>query len=100
MPTKKGAQHEAKPMPMPDRWRQATDASPVDWRWGNIGLQQYKQARRRVLAHAVSVIGNPDQAARWLSTEKLALSRRRPIDVLDTAAGRCKVLALLVKLYD
>lgn len=102
MARKRGAQQpEAKPAPTSDHWYcAATRTAPELGRWGDIGLQRYQQARRRVLAHAVSVIGNPDQAARWLTTEKIALSRRRPVDVLDTAAGRYKVLALLVGLYD
>lgn len=69
-------------------------------RWGDIGLQKPQRARRRIFARVAYVIGSAEQAARWLSTEKRALAWKRPIDVIDTAPGRYRVLALLAVLYE
>ncbi|MFA6965076.1 antitoxin Xre/MbcA/ParS toxin-binding domain-containing protein [Bosea sp. (in: a-proteobacteria)] len=51
-----------------------------------------------VLAQATDVMGNQDNAERWLERPALALNGRRPIDLLTTPAGIELVQQLLGRL--
>jgi putative toxin-antitoxin system antitoxin component (TIGR02293 family) len=47
---------------------------------------------------ASEVLGNQDEAERWLAAPALALDQRRPIDLLQSSEGSELVKALLVRM--
>jgi putative toxin-antitoxin system antitoxin component (TIGR02293 family) len=47
---------------------------------------------------ASEVLGNQDEAERWLAAPALALDRRRPIDLLQSSEGSDLVKALLIRI--
>jgi putative toxin-antitoxin system antitoxin component (TIGR02293 family) len=51
-----------------------------------------------ILAQATRVFGSQEEAERWLNSEVLPLSGRRPIDLLSTPAGVEMVETLLTQL--
>jgi putative toxin-antitoxin system antitoxin component (TIGR02293 family) len=48
-----------------------------------------------LIARAVEVLGNTQDALQWLETSKSALGHKIPFDLASTEAGRQKVLDLL-----
>jgi putative toxin-antitoxin system antitoxin component (TIGR02293 family) len=54
--------------------------------------------RETLISHAIEVIGDEQEAMRWLGTPVRALDYSTPISSLNTAEGRAKVLAVLDKL--
>lgn len=63
---------------------------------GEQGGRTWKFAE--VLARAIRVFGSEDEAERWLKSNALALSNRRPIDLLATPTGIELVESLLTQL--
>ena len=51
-----------------------------------------------ILSHATAVFGTQDEAERWLERPAIGLDQRRPIDLLNTAAGVRIVETFLTRL--
>lgn len=50
-----------------------------------------------IFAKAIDVLGSRDAAVRWLREPRLALGRKRPLDLLDTPDGLARLKILLIK---
>lgn len=81
------------------RYREAVEA--LDAATQRDGVRQLAQLERLagdVLTRAAEVFGSRQAAADWLTRPAMALDRRRPVDLLGTAAGKEQVGLLLIRL--
>lgn len=81
------------------RHREAVEA--LDAATQRDGVRQLAQLERLagdVLTGAAEVFGSRQAAADWLTRPAMALDRRRPVDLLGTAAGKEQVGLLLIRL--
>ncbi len=70
-------------------------------RTGTLSPEQSSRAWSfaRVLARAAAVFGSQEQAEKWMIQPAIGLDRRRPIDLLATAAGRELVQEFLGRIH-
>ena len=66
---------------------------------GGRRLDQVERLAGDILTQATDVFGSREAAAEWLMRPAMALDRKRPIDLLVTAAGREQVELLLIRLH-
>ena len=69
-------------------------------RAGRLGVEESDRLYRfaRVLAHAMSVIGNIERASEWMLTPNRALGGVKPLDLMDTEAGAEEIDEVLGRL--
>ena len=82
------------------RHREAVEAlDAAAWCGGVRWLAQVERLAGDILTPAADVFGSREAAAEWFMQPAMALDRKRPIDLLGTAAGREQVELLLIRLH-
>ena len=51
-----------------------------------------------ILAQAIAVFGDREEAERWLASPSIGLEQRRPLDLLATSVGTTRVTTLLTQI--
>ena len=62
------------------------------------GAAQQKAIAEPIIERAIEVMGNKDEALKWLNSRVRALNYATPLSLLDTPKGQKAVLAVLGRL--